>query len=175
MTTDTIASAMQRLTTVLVRRPELGLHDDAAALARWQGGVRVECRHANGAIVVTDMPRELGGSGDEVTPGWLFRAGLASCFATCVALQAAAEGISLALLEVSALSRSDTRGLLGLAEATGEPVCAAARDIRLQVRVSAPGTAPDRLETLVSETLRCSPIPSLIQRAAPIDLQIEVL
>ena len=31
-----------------------------------------------GATLLTDMPPELGGSGDQVTPGWLMRAGLAS-------------------------------------------------------------------------------------------------
>jgi uncharacterized OsmC-like protein len=175
MTIDSIATALQRLTTVLDRRPELGLHDDATAVARWQGGAQIECRHANGTAMLTDMPRELGGDGGQVTPGWLFRAGLASCFATCVALQAAADGITLALLEVSAHSRSDTRGLLGMSTHEGEPVCAASRDIRLHVRVAAAGAAPDRLDALVTRTLRCSPIPSLVQRAAPIELQIEVV
>jgi uncharacterized OsmC-like protein len=60
------------------------------------------------------MPSEVGGSGDQVTPGWLFRAGLASCAATRIAMAAAAEGIELATLEVRASSRSDTRGLLGM-------------------------------------------------------------
>jgi uncharacterized OsmC-like protein len=175
MTIDSIATALQRLTTVLGRRPELGLHEDAAAVARWQGGVNIECRHANGTSVRTDMPRDLGGGGNEVTPGWLFRAGLASCFATCVALQAAADGIVLTLLEVSAHSRSDTRGLLGMSTQEGAPVCAASRDIRLHVRLAAPDAAPHRLEALVTQTLRCSPIPSLVQRAVPVELDIEVV
>jgi hypothetical protein len=35
----------------------------------------------------------------DVTPGWLFRAGFASCAATCIAMGAAAQGIELASLE----------------------------------------------------------------------------
>ena len=73
----------------------MGMHDDAPATARWRGGTRVVTSHANGIEIPTDMPGELGGSGDRVTPGWLFRAGLASCAATRIAMGAAAEGIEL--------------------------------------------------------------------------------
>lgn len=97
-----LATALQRVEAVLRRRPEMGLQDDAPATARWESGLRFVASHANGTQLVTDMPAELGGSGDQVTPGWLFRAGLASCAATCIVLAAAAEGIALATLEVSA-------------------------------------------------------------------------
>ena len=73
-----LATALQRVEAVLRRRPEMGLQDDAPATARWESGLRFVASHANGTQLVTDMPAELGGSGDQVTPGWLFRAGLAS-------------------------------------------------------------------------------------------------
>ena len=95
MTTQRVAAALQRVAAVLRRRPEVGLHDDAPATARWEGGTRIVASHANGIRMSTDMPSELGGSGDQVTPGWLFRAGLASCFSTCIAMGAATEGIEL--------------------------------------------------------------------------------
>jgi hypothetical protein len=79
MAAQEIAAALQRLKSVLRRRPQAGLHDDAAATARWDGGMRVIAYHDNGTKVLTDMPRELGGSGGQVTPGWLLRAGFASC------------------------------------------------------------------------------------------------
>jgi len=63
-----------------------GLLPDRPATARWERGTRVVASHANGAQMATDMPNELGGTGDGVTPGWLFRAGLASCAATSIAL-----------------------------------------------------------------------------------------
>src|SRR5438552_3676240 len=95
-----IAAAMQRVEEVLRRRPDAGLHDDAPATARWQGGTRIVASHANGTQMQTDMPDELGGSGERVTPGWLFRAGVASCAATRIAMAAAAEGVALDTLEV---------------------------------------------------------------------------
>ena len=48
MTTQDIAAALQRAEAVLRRRPEVGLHDDAPATARWEGGTRVVASHANG-------------------------------------------------------------------------------------------------------------------------------
>jgi len=126
MTMQEIATALQRAEAVLCRRPQFGIHDDAPATSRWQSGTRVLASHANGRQIPTDMPEELGGSGDQVSPGWLFRAGLGSCAATVIAMGAAADGIELTALEVVASSRSDTRGLLGMSDADGGPVHAGA-------------------------------------------------
>ncbi len=82
MATEDIAAALARVQTVLQRRPQTGVHDDAPATARWMGGLRVIFSHANGMQVASDMPAELSGTGDQVSPGWLFRAGLAACLAT---------------------------------------------------------------------------------------------
>ncbi len=174
MTMQDIAAALQRVEAVLQRRPEAGLHDDAPAAARWERGTRIVTHHANGAQMATDMPGELGGSGDQVTPGWLFRAGLASCAATSIALRAAAEGIELTALEVHAGSRSDTRGLLGMADASGEPVHAGPRDVQLRVRISAEAIAPELLRALVEKWVGCAPVPDGLARATPLDLQIEI-
>src|ERR1700689_1373300 len=158
MATKDIAAAVQRVESVLKRRPAAGIHDDAPASARWQTGMRVVATHANGTQMLTDMPTELGGSGDKVTPGWLFRAGLASCLTTCIAMDAAAEGIDLAALEVLVTSRSDLRGLLGMADSAGVPVGAGPSEIRIQVRISAAGVPAERLRLLVEDSNRCSPI-----------------
>jgi uncharacterized OsmC-like protein len=174
MTTRSIAAALQRVATVLRRRPEFGLHDDAPATARWEGDTRVVVSHPNGTRLSTDMPVELGGSGDQVTPGWLFRAGLASCLNTSVAMAAAAEGIELTMLEVRADSRSDTRALLGMPDSEGKPVCAGPRDLHLMVRISARGVAPQRLRALVDDSLRCSPVPAAVATAIPMTLTVEV-
>lgn len=174
MTMQNIAAAMQRVETVLQRRPEMGLHDDAPATARWQSGTRVVASHANGKQVLTDMPGELGGTGDQVTPGWLLRAGFASCTATSIAMRAAAEGIELATLEVLASSRSDTRGLLGMADPQGDPVHAGPRDMHMLVQISAQGITADRLRALVEESHRCSPMVRAVEDAVPVSLRIEV-
>lgn len=174
MTMQTIAAAMQRVESVFQRRPEAGLHDDAPATAHWQSGTRVVSRHANGTQVLTDMPSELGGSGDQVTPGWLLRAALASCAVTRIAMAAAAAGVELTRLDVSASSRSDARGLLGMANANGQPVPAGARDVQLAVRIAAHGVAEERLRALVEQSHGCSPVTASLQSVVPVDLRIEV-
>lgn len=174
MTTPPLAAALERVQTILKRRPESGLHDDAPAAARWQGGTRIVASHANGTRLPTDMPAEFGGTGDEVTPGWLFRAGLASCAATSIVMAAATEGIELSALEVRASSRSDSRGLLGMAGADGQPVFAGPGDLQLQVTVAAPGVPAERLRALVEAGVGRSPIPNALQQATPFALLIDV-
>jgi uncharacterized OsmC-like protein len=169
-----IAAALQRVKSVLRRRPEAGIHDDAPATARWQHGTRVVSSHANGMQMLTDMPGELGGSGDQVTPGWLLRAGLASCTATRIAMEAAAEGIELTALEVKATSRSDARGLFGMSDTAGEKIFAGPSNVELHVRIAAKGVSTQRLLTLVEESERCSPVPRAVENPVPVALRIEV-
>lgn len=173
MTTQHLAAALERVHTVLKRRPDTGLHDDAPATARWQGGTRVVASHANGTQVASDMPTEFGGTGDHITPGWLFRAGFASCAATSIVMAAASAGIELDTLEVRASSRSDSRGLLGMAGADAEPVFAGPGDVQLHVAISAAGVGADRLRALVESAVRCSPIPSAVRQATPFALLID--
>jgi organic hydroperoxide reductase OsmC/OhrA len=174
MTIEDIAAAVQRVESVLRRRPATGIHDDAPATAQWQTGLRVVARDANGAQFATDMPSELGGSGEHVTPGWLFRAGLASCLATRIAMGAATAGIELTSLEVLASSRSDARGLFGMADVAGEPVGAGPCDVQLLVRIAAAGVPAEQLQTLVEDSNRCSPISAAARNAVPVALRIEV-
>jgi organic hydroperoxide reductase OsmC/OhrA len=122
----------------------------------------------------TDMPAELGGSGDQVTPGWLFRASLASCFATRIAMEAAVAGIELTLLEVLASSRSDTRGVFGMADVSGEPVGAGPRDVQLLVKIAALGVSAEELQNLVEDSNRYSPVSAALRDAVSVALRIEV-
>jgi organic hydroperoxide reductase OsmC/OhrA len=176
MSTQDIAAAMHRVEAILQRRPDVAVHTEAPATARWEGGTRIVASHANGVQMETEMPAELGGAGNEVnvTPGWLFRAGFASCAATCIAMGAAAQGLELASLEVTAKSRSDLRGLLGMKDADGTPLYAGPRDVELVVRIRAPGVAPDRLRAMVEEGYRCSPISSAVASAMPVELSIVI-
>jgi uncharacterized OsmC-like protein len=174
MALQEIAVAIQRVESVLGRRPEVALHNDAPATARWQSGMRVVSSHANGTQLSTDMPTEFGGSGSQVTPGWLLRAGLASCLATRIVMGAAAEGLELAMLEVSASSRSDTRGIFGMQDASGKPVCAGPCEVQLLVRISAPGVSPERLRTLIEQSNHCSPVSAALRAAVPMTVRIEV-
>jgi uncharacterized OsmC-like protein len=170
-----VADAMARLERVLLRRPEAGLSDDAPALATWAGpqnALRVGCRHPNGRQVFTDMPTELGGSGDQVSPGWLYRAGLASCATTSIALLAAADAVVLTSLAVEARSRSDARGLVGLRDERDRVVSPAPVELGLVVRIRAESATPERLEALVRRALERSPIPCAVSSTG-LDVRVE--
>lgn len=175
MSLEALASAVERVRAVLDRKPSAGLHDDAPATSSWQGGTRCVSRHANGTRITTDMPKEVGGTAQsEVTPGWLFRAGLASCAVTTYVTQAALEGLELTLLEVRVDSRSDVRGYIGMAEADGTPVDAGPRDLRMHVRIAARGASAEALREFVVRAQCLSPVPQAVVKARPIALEIEV-
>jgi uncharacterized OsmC-like protein len=175
MSMERIAAALHRVESILKRRPEAGLHDDAPAVTRWEGGARVVSRHPNGASVATDLPSELGGLGEEVTPGWLWRAALSSCLATRIVMAAAADGVDLGSVEVVASSRSDVRGLLGMKAASGAAPSAGPSDVRQHVRIRAPEVAHARVHALVAHSQVCSPMQIATSRALPIAVSVEVL
>lgn len=170
----TIANALQRVRGVFARRPEAAMHADEPVIALWEQGLRVVCGPADGAHIATDMPRELGGRGDEVTPGWLMRAALASCLATRIAMEAAAREIVITRLEVVASGESDARGLLGMSDDAGGPILPEPRNVRLQVSIAATDVAPQVLKTMVEDSYRCSPVSAAIERAVPIELRVAV-
>jgi uncharacterized OsmC-like protein len=174
MSAEYVADALQRVDTVLRRRPDMGLHDDSPAMASWCGSTRIVTGNGQGIAISTDMPTELGGTGDQVTPGWLMRAGLAACTATRIAMGAAAAGIELTKLELCARSRSDTRGLLGMTETDGTRVGAGPHDVQLHVTIAARDVPAEKLRALVEESYRCSPVPCAIQEETPVGLHIEV-
>ena len=171
---DDIAQAMQRAVNVFERRPDMGLHDDAAGRAVWRGGTRVTTYHDSGLCMDTDMPRELGGSGDCVSPGWLFRAGIAACSTTVIAMIAASQGIVLDHLEIVAGSRSDTRGVLGMQDSHGELINPGPQAITMDVRIGAAGVDAAVLRRLVEEGLRRSPMQSALLRHPPLSVNISI-
>jgi len=174
MSLERIAAALERVSAALQRKPQAGLHDDSAATARWAGGLRTEIRSDTGRSVATDMPAELGGDDSAMSPGWLWRAGLASCAVTRIAMVAASEGIELQTLEARTTSRSDTRGMLGMTEADGRPVPAQPLSVALEVRIAAPGVSAERLRALVESSAGCSPVTCVIQQPLPVALSVEV-
>jgi uncharacterized OsmC-like protein len=169
-----IAASLERVSSVLRRKPQAGLVDDSEATARWDGGLRTSVRSDKGISVATDMPTELGGEASAMTPGWLLRAGLASCSATRIAMAAAAEGITLQTLEVRATSRSDARGMLAIPEIDGGEVPAGPLAMALHVRISAPGVPEARLRALVASTATCSPVTGAVEQPLPVAMHVEV-
>ena len=174
MATADVAAALRRFGALVRRRPAIAVHDDPPAVTRWQGGLRFVATHANGKQVTSDMAPELGGAGDQVSPGWLFRAGFASCTATTIAMTAAAEGIELEMLELEAMSRSDAHAVLGMSRVGGERVSAEPFDVQLHVRASARGVSPERLRAVIEEGYRRSPAAGAMQAATQVALHIEI-
>ena len=174
MAAHDIARALERVRTVFQRRPGMGLDDDAPATSRWTDGLRMMSSHANGTQLPTDMPTEFGGSGDQVSPGWMLRAGFASCTATCIAMAAAEQGIELEALEVRVKSRTDSRGMLGMPDVDGTEVPAGLQDMQIIVKIAARGASPQRLRALVELNYQRSPMACALQGATPVALHIEV-
>ena len=138
MASKDIVAAVQRTAEILSRRPSAAIQPDSPALARWVGGLKVEASGGKGPAIMTDVPAALGGAGEGVTPGWLARAALANCTATCIALAAARAGHrARAGWKLEARTRRDTRGLLGLTSPSG-PVDPGPSDVELIVRIAAP-------------------------------------
>jgi uncharacterized OsmC-like protein len=175
MSEERIAAALARLESVLRARPTFGDCEETPAIALWQGGLKFSVRPPDGDFrVLTDLPGELGGDGEGITPGWLMRAGLAACAASSIVLTAAAEGIALESLELTGGARSDVRGLLGMSDENGAPVPAAFGVVRLLVRISAPGVSRERLQSLVERANQRSPVSSALQQAVPLELRVEL-
>src|SRR5438046_5242601 len=90
------------------------------------------------------MPASVCGAGSSPSPGWLFRAALASCEATLIAMRAAVQGIQLSRLEVAVDSESDDRGILGL----DEGVPAGPLRIHVRVRLASPDATEGELRNI---------------------------
>lgn len=167
-----ISAAVKRSTLVLKRVPRIGLQPNSPARVSWTGGTRTVATHPGGRQVVTDLATTFGGSGDDVSPGWLFRAAIASCAATSIVLAAAQEDVEIIALDVHVTSSSDARGLLGVLDANGQPVYAGPCDVQTAIHVSARNIALDRLHALVDEALCRSPIPNALPNVTPMSLSV---
>ncbi len=174
MAAEQIAASMERVVTALRRKPKAGLQDDTPSTVRWAGGLRTVAHSATGAEVSTDMPAAIGGDDSAATPGWLLRTALASCAVTRIAMEAAARGITLQTLEAHATSRSDLRGLVGIAEPDGRLVPAGPLAMDLHVRIGAPGVDASMLRALVEATTGCSPVTCALKQPLAVGLHVEV-
>ncbi len=108
-----IRQSIEGVIKLYSEHPEKALSTDKAAVAVIQEGLRCKAEGPNGAVLVSDMPKGVGGGGAAPTPGWFLRAALANCDATVIAMRAAQLGVVLTRLEVTVDSDSDNRGLLG--------------------------------------------------------------
>ena len=173
MSTSNVRAALARLQKVLERHPGAGLHEDTEARVSWDGQLACRAHDPAGAEILTDMPEQCGGTGSQVTPGWLMRAGLAACGATCIAMLAARREIELTHLNVTVRSRSDVRGLLGMADGSSGPVDAGPVEVELSVEIGARERTAAELEALVAEACACSPVGRALGSLTPVRLRVE--
>lgn len=169
MGTQDIRSSIQAATEYLTAHPAEARYTDPAATATLEEGLRVRVSGADDEDVTTDMPTSVGGGATGPSPGWLFRAALASCTATLIAMRAATEGIELRSLEVIVDSESDDRGILGI-EAS---IPAGPLDVSIRVRAAA-GEAPGRaVREVIDWGVSHCPVYDATCRAVPVSVEID--
>ena len=149
-----VAEAIATLTKVLSAQPEKAQTKNVPARAVLHEGLKFQVTGPRGEKVLTDMPPQMGGAGSGANPGWLLRAGLASCNATVIAMRAAQLDLKLKSLEVTVESESDNRGLLGL----DESVSAGLRNLRTKVKIGAEAATPAQLREIVAWAEAHSPV-----------------
>ena len=164
-----IREATARVVQFFRDNPDKGLVVDKAAVAKLDGGLLCRAEGPNGSVLVTDMPKSVGGSASAPTPGWFLRAALANCDATVIAMRAAQLGIELTKLQVTVESTSDDRGMFGIAD--GIP--AGPQSMRVLVEIDADGVSPDQLQEIVRWAEKNSPVGDAIRRAIPLTMTIQ--
>lgn len=169
MSSETIRSAIDAATAYLTEHPDEARYTDSTATATLVGGLQVRVEGPGGAELTTDMPTSVGGADTGPSPGWVFRAALASCEATLIAMKAAAEGIQLEALTAEVDSESNDRGILGI----DDTVPAGPLSVRVRVRLDAPGTGEEDLRRLVEWAWRHCPVDDSVRRAIPLEVQID--
>jgi uncharacterized OsmC-like protein len=164
-----IGRSLEIARNYLAEHPEEARYTDLAATAVVEDGLRCRVDGPGGATVYTDMTAGVGGGATAPSPGWLVRAGQASCEATLITMRAAELGIPLHRVEVVVDSESDGRGILAM----DDEVLARPLGSRTRVRIATEGVDPRVLHELVEWVDRYSPISDAIRRAIPTSVEVE--
>jgi uncharacterized OsmC-like protein len=166
MGTEQIRSAVEKAIGYVTEHPDEARYTDSAATATLEDGLRCVVTGPGGESVGTDMPPSVGGGGSAPSPGWLFRAALASCTATLLAMRAAQLRVDLSGLEVTVDSQSDDRGILGIDDAVP------AGPISLRVHVRSTGNDQGRLLELAQWAIAHCPVSEAAGRIVPLTLEV---
>src|SRR5437868_7958963 len=158
-----IRDALAQATAYLTAHPNEARYTDSPATAVLESGLAVTVQGPNGASVVTDMPKSVGGGDGAPSPGWLLRAAQASCLATLIAMRAAEQGLMPGRIEVVVDSESDDRGILGI----DDSIPAGPLSSRARVRIGGDGVAAGQLEALIEWADRHCPVQDAVRRAVP--------
>lgn len=162
---DSINTAVRYLT----EHPDEARYTDSSARATLGEALRVEVEGPGGERILTDMPKGIGGRAEEPSPGWLYRAAIASCVASTIGMEAAREGVALAELHVEVDSESDDRGILGM----DEGVPAGPLSTRVRIRARAARVDETRLQEILKRGAGRCPSYDATKRAVDVSLEIE--
>jgi uncharacterized OsmC-like protein len=162
--------ALERAQRIFLEKPGAARKTGAAAAAIWRDGLSCEITGPASEKAMTDMPEPMGGKGNGPSPGWLLRAGMASCTATAIAMRAAMLGIELRQLEVSVECESDARGLVGIPN-----VPTAFDGMRMSIRIGADGVDESRLRELAMWGQGYSPVSCTLRDGSAVTLDISVV
>ena len=166
---DSIRAAMERTSDYLAENPDAARASDSVATAVHEEGLRFRVE-GPWSPVTSDMSESVGGTASAPTPSWLLRAGLASCDATLVAMEAARDGIELTELEVSVETESDFRGVLGL----DPSVHAGPQAVRVRIRVAAANADEDQLRAIVQRAEARSPVRDALVREVSMTTELAI-
>jgi uncharacterized OsmC-like protein len=170
-----IKESVERVMNHYTENPNDARSPGTPVTAVMEDGLRCRVQKQDGtAIVITDMSTGIGGGGSAPSPGLIFRAALASCDATFIALRAAQVGIKLTTLEVIVEGDPDdisTLGFLGI----DDSVPAGEFGLRLIFRIGAEKATPERLRELVKWIEDHSPVGDSVSRAIPLQVDVEVV
>lgn len=166
----TIGQAIQSAVEHLKAHPEKARYTDPAAVARLESGLKITVTAPNGRSITTDMSKGVGGTDTAQSPGWLFRAALAACDATLIAMRAAMLGVELTDVEVTIDSESNDHGILGI----DESVPPGPLSVRTRVKAKAKKVSAAELRELIEWAVDHCPVCDATKRAVPTTLEIEV-
>lgn len=167
---EQIGAAIGGAIEYLTEHPEEAKYTDSEAVASLESGLRVSVRDPSGRVVETDMTKGVGGEDSAPSAGWLFRAALAACDTTLIAMRAAMVGVELTEAQVTIDSESNDFGILGI----DDSVPAGPLSIRTHVRVSARDTDPQTLRDLVEWAIEHCPVCDAAKRALPMSVDIDI-
>lgn len=165
-----IRESIENAVRYLSEHPDEARYTDSRATARLGQSLRVDVEGPSAERITTDMPAAVGGHGEHPSPGWLFRAAIASCVASTIAMEAAREEVELSSLEVGVDSESDDRGMLGM----DESIPAGPFSTRIRVRASAEGVEGSRLTEIVERGAGRCPVCDATKRAIDVTVDVQV-
>lgn len=164
-----IKESIEKAVSYLSEHPDEARYTDSLARATLREALRVDVEGPSGERITIDMPKGVGGRAEEPSPGWLFRAAIASCVASTIGMEAAREDVSLTSLEVEVDSESDDRGILGM----DDEVPAGPLSTRIRIAAAADGVDEARLREILERGAGRCPVCDATKRAVRVVTEVQ--